>query len=502
MKICYFLLYILITVSGQAQNVKSLLDKKAAVVKPNILIMYADDLGIGDVQCYNPERGKIPTPNIDRLSAQGMRFTDAHASASVCTPSRYTLLTGEYHWREIQSNLGPWDKPIIQPDQLTIASLAKKHGYRTACFGKWHLGLGWDLGSHKSLFARKDKANAKTTDEHRAAWREVFSKPITGGPTDLGFDEYFGVYAPNWPPFCFIENDHTVGIPSEFLDPEQLTNHLASKQGPALKDWSLDGVLPALEKRSIEFIEGQSKTAEPFFLYLSLTSPHTPHTVSEEWKAKSGLNRYGDFVMQTDAVVGAVLQALKESGAEQNTLVLFASDNGCAPEARIADLETMGHFPSGNLRGAKFVAWEGGHRLPFIVRWPGVVEPNTTCDQLAHQADLMATFSDMFGYTLPPDAGEDSVSLLPLLTGSTEAVREHAISASARGEIALRVGDWKYITWFAKRKARQRGAAAGGELYNLADDPGEKKNLIKQHPERVAEMRALLGKLRNQKAEN
>ena len=471
----------------------------AAPSKPNLLIIYADDLGYGDVQCYNPERGKIPTPHIDKLAAQGMRFTDGHSSSGVCSPSRYTLLTGRYHWRtRLQSGIVPlWGAPLIAPDRVTIGTLAKQHGYRTACIGKWHLGWEWPIPEDRAaLFKEKPKGAATATEAHRAVWREVFSQPIGGGPTTRGFDLYFGTDVPNHPPFCFIEKDRTIGIPTEFLPTRLVGNNQASIQGPALADWTLEPILPALGDRATAFITDSAKKPEPFLLYLPLTSPHTPLSVNEEWKGKSGLNLFADFVMETDAVVGRVLDALEKSGEAENTMVIFTADNGCAPYIGVGDLEKRGHYPSGPLRGYKADAWEGGHRVPFIVRWPGKVEPGSTCDQLVQQADLIATFAEVLETQLPDNVGEDSFSLLPLLKGDDRPVRETAVNCSIGGVPSVRQGKWKYIA-----APGSGGWGKGGDpsqpvqLYNLADDLSETKNLAAAMPEKVAEMKALLEKL-------
>lgn len=467
--------------------------------KPNILIILADDLGYGDVQCYNPTRGKIPTPHLDKLASQGMRFTDGHSSSGVCSPSRYTLLTGRYHWRtRLQASIVPlWGAPLIAPDRMTIGTLAKQHGYRTAAIGKWHLGWDWPIPADRAtLFKEKPKGETLATEALRAVWREVFAQPIGGGPTTRGFDSYFGTDVPNHPPFCFIENDRTVGIPTEFLTARLVGNNQASIQGPALAGWTLEPILPALGDRAAGFITESAKKTEPFLLYLPLTSPHTPLSVNEAWKGKSGLNLYADFVMETDALIGRVLAALAASGAADNTLVLFTADNGCAPYIGISDLEKMGHYPSGPLRGAKADAWEGGHRVPFIVRWPGKVKAGSVCDQLVQQSDYIATFAEVLGTRLPDNAGEDSVSLMPLLKGGDQPVRDNAVSASIGGVPALRHGTWKYIP-----APGSGGWGKGGDqsqpvqLYNLADDLGETKNLAAMMPEKVAEMKALLEKL-------
>ena len=478
--------------------------------KPNILVILADDLGYGDVHCNNPERGKIPTPNIDKLASQGMRFTDGHSSSGVCSPSRYTLLTGRYHWRARlqRSIVGVFGEPLIAPDRMTIGTLAKQHGYRTACIGKWHLGWDWPVTKEQrpllsplkqpgdeARTARR-KGGAVATEQQIAAWRDIFSKPIAGGPSTRGFDLYFGTDIPNWPPFCFIENDRTLGIPTEFLPPEYMVKNQASNQGPALKDWKLEGILPALGDRTIKFIDESVAKKESFLVYMPLTSPHTPLAVNPEWKDKSHLNLFADFVMETDAVVGRVLDALEKSGAADNTFVVFTADNGCAPYISVEDLEKMGHYPSGPLRGYKADAWEGGHRVPFIVRWPGKVKAGSVCNQLVYQADLMRTFADVFGKQLPDTAGEDSFSLMPLLKGEDKPIRENAVSASIGGTPALRSGTWKYIP-----APGSGGWGKGGDqsqpvqLYNLADDISESKNLAGAMPEKVAEMKALLEKL-------
>ena len=485
----------------------------AAGIKPNILVILADDLGYGDVHCNNPERGKIPTPNIDRLAAQGMRFTDGHSSSGVCSPSRYTLLTGRYHWRTRlqRSIVGVFGEPLIVPDRMTIGTLAKQQGYRTACIGKWHLGWDWPVTKEQrpllSPLKQPDdeagkpnkkaaKAGAAATAEQIAAWRDIFSKPIAGGPTTRGFDLYFGTDIPNWPPFCFIENDRTLGIPTEFLPAEYMVKNQASNQGPALKEWKLEGILPALGDRTIKFIDESVAKKEPFLVYMPLTSPHTPLAVNPEWKDKSKLNLFADFVMETDAVVGRVLDALEKSGAADNTLVIFTADNGCAPYIGVEDLEKMGHYPSGPLRGYKADAWEGGHRVPFMVRWPGVVKPGSVCHQLVYQADLIRTFADVFSMKLPDTAGEDSFSLMPLLKGEDKPIRENAVSASIGGTPALRSGTWKYIP-----APGSGGWGKGGDqsqpvqLYNLAEDIGETKNLAAAMPDKVAGMKALLEKL-------
>jgi len=446
----------------------------AEAERPNIVVLYADDLGYGDVQCYNPDRGKIPTPQIDKLASQGMRFTDGHSSSGVCSPSRYALLTGRYHWRSrLQRGIvGLWERPLIDEDRLTVAGMLDQQGYQTACIGKWHLGWNWP----------------------RQGEQIDFAQPITGGPTARGFDHYFGTDVPNWPPFCFIEDDRTVGIPSARLDPKLVRRPLASKQGPALPGWTLEPILPTLGEKAAAYIKRAAAKDQPYFLYLPLTAPHTPLAVNDPWKGKSGLGVYADFVMETDAVIGRVLTAIDEAGEADRTLVILTSDNGCAPYIGAKEMEQQGHYPSGPLRGYKSDAWEGGHRVAFVVRWPGVVKPGTVNDQLVHQADLMATCAAIVGYDLADDEGEDSVSILPLLRGAEGPARETAISQSSQGLLSIRRGPWKLIAGKGSGGWTKGHDEHPGQLYNLADDLGETTNLYAARPEIVAELTSLLQK--------
>ena len=353
------------------------------------------------------------------------------------------------------------------------------------------LGLA-DPGRQKKAlygFGRESRWRRRRHGQDRhgcapSAWREVFTQPIPGGPTTRGFDEYFGTDIPNWPPYCFIENDRTLGIPSEVLAVEKLAKNQASLQGPALPGWTFEPVLPTLTDRACDFITRQAKARTPFLLYLPLTTPHTPLAVNEAWRGKSGLDSAAaDLIMETDDMVGRVLNALEASGIAGETLVLFTSDNGFAPYVGAADLEKRGHYPSGPLRGYKFDVWEGGHREPFIVRWPGVVKPGGVCGQLVHQADILRTLADILGTKLPDNAGEDSFSLLPLLKGEDKPIRPHAVSCAGSGTPGLRKGDWKFIP------------GKNPELYNLAQDIGETKNLAGDKPELVDEMKVLLEQL-------
>jgi arylsulfatase A-like enzyme len=458
--------------------------------RPNIVFILADDLGYGDVGCYNPE-SKIATPNLDRLAAEGMRFTDAHSPSGVCTPTRYALLTGRYAWRtRLQRNvIGPFAPPLIAEDRLTVAQLLRDQGYSTNCIGKWHLGWDWPVPD--------------------AAGKRDFSRPIPGGPTTRGFDSYFGTDVPNYPPFCFLENDRTVGLPSAAAPVGQDSFNIA---GPMLPGWKLVEILPGLEQRAVETVRSAAKSGQPFFLCLPLTSPHYPVVPSAEFQGKSRAGTYGDFVMQTDHVVGSVLAALDASGVAENTLVIFTSDNGPEVAGEVNPgayerLQQFGHESMGPLRGVKRDAWEGGHRVPFIARWPGKIAAGSTSSETICHVDLMATLAALLEIGLPPDAGVDSVNVLPALLGETRAapLREATVHHSAQGKFAIRRGDWVLIlaptgddngrqgepAWFQKDRGYEPHAAAG-ELYNLATDPAQKQNLYAAEPDKVIELAGLL----------
>ncbi len=466
--------------------------RAAEPTKPNVVYILADDLGYGDVGCYNPA-SKIPTPNIDRLAKEGVRFTDAHSPSAVCTPTRYALLTGRYAWRtRLQRNvIGPFSQPLIAEKQLTVPAMLRDHGYATACVGKWHLGWGWP----------------KPADDGK----RDFTKPIPDGPTTRGFDSYFGTDVPNYPPYCFIDNDRTVGIPSV---PAPVGKESFNIAGPMVPDWKLVDVLPGLEKRAVEVIGKAAKGGKPFFLYVPLTSPHFPVVPSADFKGKGKVGEYGDFVTQTDAVVGKVLDALKAGGVADNTLVIFTSDNGPEVAGEVKPgaydrLKEFGHASMGDLRGVKRDAWEGGHRVPFIARWPGKVVAGTTCDETVCHVDLMATLAAVLGVKLPADAGVDSVNIMPALLGEKRKgpLREATVHHSGQGKFAVRLGDWVLILaptgddngkqgeplWFRTDRGYTPHSEAG-ELFNLKADPTQKANLYATETVKVKELAALMEK--------
>ncbi|HVW01351.1 MAG TPA: arylsulfatase [Planctomycetaceae bacterium] len=469
---------------------------------PSIVYILCDDLGYGDVKCLNPE-GKIATPHIDRLAVGGMIFTDAHSSSAVCTPTRYGILTGRYNWRSRlkQGVLGGMSPPLVEPGRLTVASFLRAHGYHTACVGKWHLGLGWALKP-------EEKGFGDNIEQGPEGWRADFSQPIAQGPNTLGFDEYFGISASlDMVPYTFIENDRVAVVPTVDKAFAMMLGRKGgtTRKGPGAPEFDAVDVLPALTRRAVEIVERQgpgAKAGKPFFLYLPLTAPHTPIAPTPEWRGKSGLNPYADFVMQTDASIGAVLDALDRQGIAENTLVFLASDNGCSPQAKYDELVPKGHNPSYHFRGTKADIFEGGHRIPFIVRWPARVKAGTRTDQPVCLTDLLATCAEILGERLPANAGEDSVSLLPVLEGrATAPVREAVVHHSIDGSFAIRQGRWKLELcpdsggWSEPRPGTP--AARGlppAQLYDLSADVSETHNVADEHPEVVERLTQLLEK--------
>lgn len=461
--------------------------------KPNIVFILADDLGYGDVQCYNPSSGKIPTPNLDRLAAEGMRFTDAHSASSVCTPTRYSVLTGRYAWRtQLQSGvLGGFSPALIAPDRMTVASLLKANGYQTAGIGKWHLGMTWPTRDN----SRFDGQIQDQKQHGRQLAQVDWTAPIRNGPITLGFDYFYGIAASlDMPPFVFLENDRVTAIPT--------TEKKWLRAGPAAADFEADEVMPELTRKATSWIEQRAAARKPFFLYLAYSAPHTPILPTKEWQGKSGLNSaYADFVMQTDDAVGELLAVLQRLGVATNTLVIFTSDNGCSPSAGFGELKAKGHNPSGPWRGHKADIWEGGHRVPFIARWPGQVKAGTTSDETICLGDLLATSAALVGAELPANAGEDSVNILPALLGEKRPrpLREATVHHSIDGRFAIRQGPWKLALcpgsggWSAPA---DKAAATEGlpdiQLYNLAEDPGETNNVQAAQPEIVARLTTLL----------
>lgn len=466
-------------------------ESSPASQRPNIVFILADDQGFGDVSALNPE-SKIPTPNIDKIAHQGMIFSDGHSSSAVCTPTRYSVLTGRYHWRtHLQKGvLGGFSKPLISPGRMTVASVLKSAGYTTGCIGKWHLGWDWPLvdggtADDKGIFATP----------YKEAWNVDYTAEILNGPCDLGFDSFFGISASlDMPPYVFVRDR----IPTQPATVEKGFN----RKGPAGPDFEAVDVLPTITEEAVKFVHNHAAEDSPFFLYFPLNAPHTPIVPTAEWLGKSGINKYGDFTMQVDWSVGQVLEALDDAGVAENTLVIFTTDNGCSPAAKIPELEAAGHDQNYIYRGNKADIYEGGHRVPFVARWPGKVTPGSRTKQLVGQLDLLATAAEIVGAEVS-GGGEDSVSFLPVLLGQdTAPIRESIVSQSIGGQFAIRDGDWKLCLcpgsggWSEPRPGRtDMSDLLPMQLYDLSKDPGETNNLLNDHPDRVNKMQNMLSQI-------
>ncbi|MFK7790270.1 MAG: arylsulfatase [Phycisphaeraceae bacterium] len=468
-------------------------------LRPNVVFILADDMGYGDARCYNAE-SKVPTPNIDKLAAQGMRFTDAHSPSSVCTPTRYAFLTGRYTWRTQLKRgvLWPWDKPLLEDERITIPEMlrATHSQYATAAIGKWHLGWVWMGKDGKPITERWPRSQA-----HKANEFVDFTKPVGGGPIEHGFDVYFGDDVPNFPPYTFIENDRLLAEPT-VMKPKDMFGD----PGPMALGWELQAVQPKITERAIEYILSRENRGEPFFLYMPLNIPHTPIVPDTPHQGKSEAGRYGDFVVQTDAIVGRVMKALEEANLADNTIVVFTSDNGSPARSGEGDsgsphtvTKAYGHVPNAPWRGLKADIWEAGHRVPHIVRWPGVVQAGKVNDELICLVDWYATLADVHGMKLADDQAEDSFSFFNLLNGGAVPNRKSLIHHSGNGTFAIRKGDWKLIEgnmgsggFTRPSNIKPKADGPQGQLYNLATDPMEANNLWLKKPEVV---KALLDEL-------
>jgi arylsulfatase A-like enzyme len=486
------------TVSLLLSSCSSAVPKAVRSSHPNVIVILADDMGYGDLACQNQD-SKIPTPNLDRMAGQGVRFTDAHSPSGVCTPTRYSMLTGRYCWRSRLKRgvLGPWAPPLIEKDRLTVPALLKKQGYRSACIGKWHLGWDWPFTAQYLESNETDRRKMKRSGVDFVDW----SKPIMGGPLACGFDYYFGDDVPNFPPYVFIENDRTLGVPAAVKSREMF-----GAIGPMLPGWELEAVMPTITRKAVEWIDKSAKSKDPFFLYFSLTAPHLPVVPMKEFKGKSSAGEYGDFVVEVDWSVGEVLKALERNGLEKDTLVIFTSDNG--PERfAYSRIKEYKHYSMGRLRGLKRDTWEGGHRVPFIARWDGKIKPATVSDEVICLVDMMGTLAAIAGADIPETAGEDSYNVMPALLGQKlkSPIREATVSHGEKGTFAIRKGDWVLIDaptgdtkkiepeWFKAERGYQKHDFPA-ELFNLKDDRAEKQNLYAKFPEKVTELKLLLEK--------
>ena len=452
---------------------------------PNIIYILADDMGYGDVSALNPD-SKIRTPNIDRLAAEGLACTDAHSSSAVCTPSRYSILTGRYNWRSWlkRSVIHGYGKPVIESDRLTVPGMLSQHGYHTACIGKWHLGWYWA------------GADGKATEENQAV---DFTQPIIEGPTTRGFDYFFGFAGSlDMPPYVYVENDRPTAVPNREV--EATEGYEFYRGGPIAPDFSIEDCLPNLTRHALRYIDEHAAKDNPFFLYFPLPAPHTPILPTPEFQGKSGTNPYGDFCLQVDDVVGQVLAKLDEQGIADNTIVIFTSDNGCSPMANFDALKEVGHHPSYHFRGHKADIYEGGHRIPYLMRWPAQIPAGITCDDTVCLVDLMASLAQIVGFCLPNDAAEDSFSNLPVWRGEalSKPLRDATVHHSINGSFSIRRGRWKLEMcpgsggWSFPKPGPDCEGLPDIQLYDLEADIGERENVYDQYPAVVEEMKALL----------
>lgn len=458
-------------------------EQAQAAGHPNVIVVMADDLGIGDVSPTNPDC-KIKTPHLQKMAEEGLTFLDAHTTSSVCTPTRYGLLTGRYNWRSrlARGVLNGRSSHLIPADRPTLGHLMRKGGYHTAMIGKWHLGWDW----------------------HKTGKQIDFTKPVKNGPDINGFNQYYGHCGSlDMPPYVWVDTGRITAQPDRQEGVSKGQDRYGwYRKGPIGSDFKIPEVLPHLFDKSIEYVKARAdaaKAGKPFFLYLPLPAPHTPIVPIPPFKGSSGLNPYADFVMQMDHHMGQLLASLKEFGLDKNTLVIFTSDNGCSPQANFALLQKHGHKPSARYRGHKADIYEGGHRVPFIARWPGHIQGGGTTRAMACLTDIYPTLEAITGQTRQALGGEDGFSLLPVFDGKASSGRDTLISHSVGGSFAIRQGPWKLCLsagsggWSAPRenKAKKQGLPSM-QLFNLNDDPGEKKNLQSTEPDKVKALLLLL----------
>ena len=446
---------------------------------PNVIYILADDLGYGDVSSMNPD-SKIKTIHIDALANEGMIFTDAHSSSSLCTPTRYGILTGRYAWRTRLKKgvLWSYDKPLIHSNRLTLASLLKKHGYNTACIGKWHLGLDWAKDTSGSI---------------------NFNAEIQNTPTSLGFDEFYGITASlDIPPYFYISDNRITAQKIDSID--GTTGKGFWRKGPIGNDFKHENVLEHLTKKAVNYIDRKAKENAPFFLYFPLPAPHTPILPNETFQGKSKTNAYGDFVLMVDDVVKQISQSVKDKNIQDNTIIVFTSDNGSSPMADFQELESLGHYSNYHFRGHKADIYEGGHRIPFILTWPKQVKNGSRSDQTICLTDFMATMASILNDSLPDNAAEDSFDLLPIITDESKRFkREATVHHSNNGSFSIRQDHWKLIFaagsggWsYPTPKDTEKLDLPKLQLYDLNSDIKEQFNVVDQHPEIVEKMTTLM----------
>ena len=473
---------------------------------PNILLIFADDLGYGDLQCYNPQ-SKIPTPHLDKLSADGMRFTDAHSPSTVCSPSRYSLLTGRMQFRTGVKGVfeGVGGPCLITKDRLTLPQMLRERGYATACIGKWHIGL---------TFLDKKGKQIKTKGL-KGVMQIDYSRPIPDAPIHRGFDTFFGTACcptTDWL-YAYIDGDRIPVRPTKRLDKRKtIPKHTYAadcRPGMVAPDFNHEEVDLVFLRKSTEFMERHVKTNpdKPFFLFHSMQAVHLPSFPAEQFKGKTKFGPHGDFIFEMDWIVGELLKTLERLGVADNTLVLFASDNGPEAYTTAHMRKSYKHDGARPWRGVKRDQWEGGHRTPFIVRWPGKVKPGSVSDQLTSLTDVMATCAAIVGARLPNNAAEDGYNMLPVLLGTQgdTPVRRYLIQQTITHAMSIREGNWKYLDhkgagsdnydvrkYMMQYVIKDTDPEAPGQLYDLTKDPGETINLYSKHPERVKQMKAKL----------
>ena len=466
---------------------------------PNIVFILADDMSYDSVSILNDQIGEMQTPQIDRLAKEGMIFDDAHSASSVCTPTRYGILTGRYAWRSELKNEVVWSygKPLIEDDRLTMGEMLQDKGYQTAIVGKWHLGMGWpdqDGGMAnrdlkiKDKFWGRDKAGIQRISDCE---QNIDLKGKIKSPRAFGFDYYFGVDLPNFPPYCWIENDHLTGHPTKGLPRAELRKHkeLNDTHGIIEKGWKFDRILPKLAEKSVEYINDAATKDKPYFLYLSLTSPHSPIAPSAAFRGKSGISAYADFVLETDWVVGQVLDAIEASGKADNTLIIFSTDNGTSWDCNFEELKSHGVNLHNHFRGHKGQIYDGGHRIPLMVKWPKHVKAGRRNGEPVCLNDFFATFAEIIDYKIQDDQAEDSYSILPLITGESEVLSGHpmVVHHNYDGKFSIRNKRWKLI--FPLKEGETL------VLFDMVNDVKETRNVADQHPEIVTELTAAMKKI-------
>jgi len=502
--VCFFCLLFL----SACQTIDKQTTKESQT--PNIVYILADDLGYGDVSANHPA-SKIRTNHIDRLASEGIRLTDAHSPSSVCTPTRYGILTGRYCWRSRlpKGVLRGYGRALIEKDRPTVATILKSHGYQTGVVGKWHLGLDWVVNEGLEEAARMEGAQINEVgmvQEMNPAHIDFAKKP-TDGPLDHGFDYSFILPASlDMDPYCYLENDALIELPTAHTPGNDLETGYTEafwRAGKMAPSFEFDQVLPTFRDKAIEFIRRSSEQQNPFFLYLPLAAPHTPWVPTSEFANTADAGTYGDFVKMVDATVGQVLEVLEEIGEKENTLVIFTSDNG--PFWTPALVEEYNHKAVGDLRGMKADAWDGGHRIPYIARWPGKIAPNTTSNALTATTHLIATIADILDHELPTSAGEDSHSILPVLLGQSQEIvgQKAIIHHSSKAYFAIRQGNWKLIEGrgsggFSQPQIYEpKEGEPKGQLYNIKQDITEQNNVYQDYPDKVLELTSLLDQIRN-----